>query len=92
MGSLVFAAALILLAAAAAGCASPAAAVPSGPIDRRTQVPPGVRAEWLHFADPVVKEGDPAPGFELATPDGRTTLSLRDFSGRPLVLVFGSWT
>ncbi|HEU4395106.1 MAG TPA: hypothetical protein VFS92_06035 [Planctomycetota bacterium] len=85
------AAALILLAAAAAGCASPAAG-PAGPIDPRTRVPPGVRQEWLHFADPVVREGDPAPPFELATPDGRTTLSLREFSGRPLVLVFGSWT
>jgi type IV pilus biogenesis protein CpaD/CtpE len=91
MGSPAFAALLLLVAAVAAGCASPAAGA-TGPIDPRTRIPPGIRQEWLHFTDPVVKEGDPAPGFELATPDGRTTLSLRDFSGRPLVLVFGSWT
>ena len=82
---------LFLIAAAAAGCAS-AAGGSAGPIDPRTQIPPGVRQEWLHFADPVAAEGDPAPRFALATPDGRTTLSLRSFSGRPLVLVFGSWT
>lgn len=82
---------LLVAAAAAAGCASASGAV-RGPIDPRTQVPPGVRTEWLHFVDPTIGPGDPAPGFSLHTPDGRTGLSLDSFSGRPLVLIFGSWT
>jgi hypothetical protein len=84
---------LLLLAAAAAGCAS---ADPgrdrSGPIDPRTMVPPGIRPEWLHFADPTVAPGEIAPDFTLPTPDGGTLLSLSTFQGRPLVLVFGSYT
>jgi hypothetical protein len=82
---------LVAAAAAAAGCASASGAA-RAPLDPRTQVPPGVRAEWLHFADPAVGPGDPAPRFALHTPDGRTVLSLDSFSGRPLVLIFGSWT
>ena len=55
-------------------------------------VPPGIPGDWLHFADPVVRPGDRAPDFTLATPDGRTRLSLSTFRGHPLVLIFGSYT
>jgi peroxiredoxin len=51
-----------------------------------------VKPEWVHFSDPVVAPGEAAPGFSLPTPDGATTVSLDLFRGRPLVLVFGSWT
>lgn len=81
---------LILAAGLAAGCASAPAA--RGPVDPRTMVPPGIRPEWLHFADPTVAAGDLAPDFTLPTPDGRTLLPLSAFQGRPLVLVFGSYT
>lgn len=37
--------------------------------------------------------GDPAPGVALAALDGSTRVDLRDHvGGRPLVLVFGSFT
>ena len=55
-------------------------------------IPPGIRKEWLHFQDPVVAPGDAAPPFALPTPDGRTTVSLGLFRGRPLVVIFGSYT
>lgn len=83
--------ALVVLAVLAAGCAS-AAAPPPGPPDPRSMAPPGVKQEWLHFHDSVVEPGAPAPDFTLATADGRNTLSLSTFRGRPLVLVFGSNT
>jgi hypothetical protein len=39
------------------------------------------------------KVGDPAPDFELASPDGKETVRLSSFEGRaPVVLVFGSYT
>jgi hypothetical protein len=81
---------LILCAAAAAGCASVAGA--TGPIDPRTRIPPGIRADWLHFADSSVEPGAVAPDFTLPLPDGRTRLSLSTFRGRPLVVIFGSYT
>jgi hypothetical protein len=83
--------ALLLVAFAGAGCASSAGA-PRAAVDPRTRIPPGVRPEWLHFRDPRVAPGEPAPGFSLPTPDGATTVSLDLFRGRPLVLIFGSWT
>lgn len=79
------------LALLAAGCASSPAAA-RGPIDPRTMIPPGVKTEWLHFRDPVVAPGERAPAFSLPTPDGRTTVSLDLFRGRPLVVIFGSYT
>jgi len=82
---------VILAALAAAGCAAPAAGG-RAPVDPRTMVPPEVRREWLHFAEPVVSVGDAAPGFALPTPDGSAVLSLDLYRGRPLVLLFGSWT
>ncbi len=79
----------VLLASLLAGCA---AARPAGPPDPRTRVPPGVKAEWLHFTDGTVGEGDPAPDFDLPLHDGSARLSLSELRGRPVVLVFGSWT
>ena len=42
--------------------------------------------------EPAPIVGSTAPDFTLATPDGRTRLSRSTFEGRPLVLVFGSYT
>jgi cytochrome oxidase Cu insertion factor (SCO1/SenC/PrrC family) len=81
---------LVLLAAAAAGCA--AAPSSRAPVDPRTRIPAGIRGDWLHFADSSVEVGGTAPDFTLPTPDGRTRLSLSTFRGRPLVVVFGSYT
>jgi len=81
----------LLLALLAAGCAASAGS-PRPPLDPRTMVPPGIRKEWLHFQDPVVGPGEGAPPFTLPTPDGRTAVPLDLFRGRPLVLIFGSWT
>jgi hypothetical protein len=80
---------LVVLAGvlASAGCAAP-----SGPPDPRTMVPPGVRAEWLHFADATAGPGDPAPDFDLPLHDGSARVSLSFLRGRPVVLVFGSYT
>jgi hypothetical protein len=40
-----------------------------------------------------LKVGDPAPDVELLALDGRTPLHLKEsFGGKPLVLVFGSFT
>ncbi len=55
-------------------------------------IPPEVDPSWIHFTEPTVAVGARAPDFTLPTPDGRTLLSLSTFQGRPLVLVFGSYT
>ncbi len=37
--------------------------------------------------------GKPAPQFELKTPDGKRSVSLKELTKeRPVALVFGSWT
>lgn len=77
------------LALAAAGCASAGPAVPADPL---SMLPPEVDRSWVHFAPPKVEVGARAPDFTLPTPDGRTLLSRSTFEGRPLVLVFGSYT
>ena len=83
----------LCLAAAAAGCASAGDSRGArGGVDPRTRIPPGIRGEWLHFADSSVEAGAAAPDFRLPTPDGGTLLSLSTFRGRPLVLIFGSYT
>jgi hypothetical protein len=85
--------ALLLLAASlAAGCASAGSPDASPPLDPRTMIPPGISADWIHFTDPVVAPGAPAPAFRLPTPDGLSSLSLANFLGKPLVVVFGSYT
>lgn len=40
-----------------------------------------------------LKEGDAAPDFDLAAPDGKTREKLSAYAGKqPVVLVFGSYT
>jgi hypothetical protein len=85
----------LVLVLATSACASPGGAGPGGPprgTDPRTMVPPGVKPEWLHFAEPAAAVGAPAPDFSLRTPDGGTEVPLSLFRGKPLVLVFGSFT
>jgi hypothetical protein len=50
------------------------------------------RQMWLWARKGVLEEGQPAPDFSLSTHDqsGRVTLSAH--RGRPVVLVFGSYT
>lgn len=38
------------------------------------------------------EEGKPAPNFTLKSPDGKTTVELAKLKGKPVVLVFGSYT
>ena len=53
---------------------------------------------FLRFALPQwhkgqLQAGDPAPDTELVALDGRSTFRLRErLAGRPLVLIFGSYT
>lgn len=77
--------ALAALCLAAAACAS-------RPVTGRPPIPPGVDPAHLHFTDATVGVGDVAPDFELPGLTGDGTLSLADFRGAPLVLVFGSHT
>ena len=67
---------------AVGGCAS------SGPPD----VPPGVDRAHVHFSEPVAAEGEPAPDFDLRRADGKGRVRLSDLRGKPVVLVFGSFT
>ena len=69
-----------------------ATACASGPHGPRPRVPKGVSPDHVHFSDPVVFEGDVAPDFTLPEADGDGTITLSSFRGRPLVLVFGSYT
>ena len=60
--------------------------------DELPPIPPGVDPSHLHFHDPAVGLGD-RPEFTLPLLGTEaTTLSLADFRGKPLVLVFGSFT
>lgn len=58
----------------------------------RPPVPPGVPAEFLHFTDARTSVGEEAPAFTLERADDGAAVSLSDFRGRMLVLVFGSYT
>ncbi len=75
---------LALAAAAAAGCAGPRHALPP--------LPPGIDPAHLHFEAPRVRVGEAAPDFTLPTSRGDATLTLAGLRGRPVVLVFGSYT
>ena len=77
--------ALAALALAAAACAS-------RPVPGRPPIPPGVPGDYLHFTDATVGVGDVAPDFELPGLVGDGTISLADFRGAPLVVVFASHT
>jgi hypothetical protein len=52
----------------------------------------GMKPEYLHMTTPTVKVGDEAPGFTLKTPDGKQEVSLESLRGKPVVLIFGSYT
>lgn len=47
---------------------------------------------WLRAREGSLRVGDPAPGFDLATFDKRSRVSLASLRGKPAVLVFGSYT
>jgi hypothetical protein len=47
---------------------------------------------WLRAREGSLRVGDPAPGFDLATFDKRSRVSLASLRGKPTVLVFGSYT
>jgi hypothetical protein len=48
---------------------------------------------WFVARAGRLKVGDPAPGFDLPTPDKHSSVSLAAFRGhRPVVLIFGSYT
>ncbi len=70
------------------GCAS------SGP----PRLPPGIDPAHVHFWEPAVGVGDPAPDFTLPRADGSGDLTLSSLGasagtgGRPVVLIFGSYT
>lgn len=60
--------------------------------DELPPIPPGVDPAHLHFHDAEVAVGD-RPDFSLPLLGTEaTTLSPADFRGKPLVLVFGSFT
>jgi len=47
---------------------------------------------WLRAREGTLRVGDAAPGFDLATFDKRSRVSLASLRGKPAVLVFGSYT
>lgn len=60
--------------------------------DEAPQAPESVDPAHLHFARAQVGVGDLAPDFELTRIDGDGVVSLASLRGRPVVLVFGSFT
>ena len=51
-----------------------------------------MRRLWLRAREGPVRVGDPAPSFDLATFDKSARVSLSSLRGKPVVLVFGSYT
>ena len=47
---------------------------------------------WLRARAGTLEVGDTAPGFDLATFDKQSRVSLAALRGKPAVLVFGSYT
>ena len=91
---------IFLLACAAscafvAGCGLPRKAIGFGiGMELGIQDKPG---NWAHLKDlafrPAPRVGDAAPDFTLTSLDGETKITRSTFQdGRPLVLVFGSFT
>jgi len=54
--------------------------------------PPGVNPEHVHFEKAVAAQGEPAPEFTLNGSDGHGAVTLSDLRGKPVVLIFGSFT
>ena len=59
------------------------------PIDK---IPPWIDHDHVHFATPSTEEGRMAPDFTLRTTDGKSQVTLSEMRGKPVVLVFGSFT
>lgn len=53
--------------------------------------PPAASATDLEYTPPTIKVGDPAPALDLQKTDGKP-LKLETLRGRPVVLVFGSYS
>ena len=51
-----------------------------------------MRRLWLPARAGALEVGDPAPPFDLATFDKKSRVSLSALRGKPVVLVFGSYT
>ncbi len=47
---------------------------------------------WFNARGGALHPGDPAPVFTLATQDRLSRVNLADLRGRPVLLVFGSYT
>ena len=56
------------------------------------RVPPEIPDEHLHFTSPELDVGDEALDFTLSPPDGGAPVTLSELRGKPVVLVFGSYT
>ena len=52
----------------------------------------GVDPEHIHFEETELVEGMAAPDFTLPLYDGRGEVSLSELRGKPVVLIFGSYT
>ena len=50
------------------------------------------RLMWTHARAGDLQPGDVAPDFELPTYDKKSTVQLSGLRGRPVVLIFGSYT
>ncbi len=50
------------------------------------------RLMWTHARSGDIRPGDGAPDFELSTYDKKSTVQLSGLRGRPVVLIFGSYT
>lgn len=59
------------------------------PVDK---IPPFVNPDHVHFTEAAVTEGDPAPDFTLKSQDGNSEVTLSALRGKPVVLIFGSYT
>ena len=51
-----------------------------------------MRRLWLRAREGALRVGDEAPAFDLATFDKKSRVSLAALRGKPVVLVFGSYT
>ena len=47
---------------------------------------------WLHARAGTIEPGDAAPDFNLESVDRTSRIHLKDEIGKPVVLVFGSYT
>lgn len=87
---------ILALAAAAASVAACRSLEPRMDIDAPPPIPPQIDPSHLHFTRSQVQVGDVAPDFTLprvgegASAAGEVRLS--SLRGRPVVLVFGSFT